>query len=394
MLFQALDDKKECVGVYARGELFFEDLPKTLTQTWSFSPSIDRDGIEFAKIFINGKTLSCICPEHLKQDYEKANSKMLSFYKSFVAAKVSLEEHCFYDLVPKRHLLEYFSIKSQICEWIFENYQKPANHDFLVKVSRMISDISFQKFKIDKAELNRYLAEERVRSFRKKVSNEDQRVVYDAFGTVTGRLTVTRDSFPILTLDKKFRNIVKPKNDWLVEIDYNAAELRTLMGLSGNMQPKEDLHQWNVENIYNNEITREQAKERFFAWLYNPESIDKSAEKFYSRNELVKKYYSDGAVRTPMGRNIEVDPRRALNYLIQSTSSDIFLNNSYEVWKMLEGRSSEIRFLVHDSILLDLSDEDREHLPKIIDKFSQTPLGAYKVGVSIGKSYGEMRKIK
>ena len=61
---------------------------------------------------------------------------------------------------------------------------------------------------------------------------------------------------------------------------------------------------------------------------------------------------------------------------------------------MLEGRSSEIRFLVHDSILLDLSDEDREHLPKIIDKFSQTPLGAYKVGVSIGKSYGEMRKIK
>ena len=95
-----------------------------------------------------------------------------------------------------------------------------------------------------------------------------------------------------------------------------------------------------------------------------------------------------------MGRIIESPDRKALNYLIQSTSSDIFLNSAYNIWEMLEDKKSEIRFLVHDSVLLDLSDEDKALLPEMIDKFSKTPLGKYKVGVSIGKSYGEMRKMK
>jgi len=394
MLFQALDDKKECVGVYAKGELFFDNLPKDLSRTWNYSASIDNPGIEFAKVYVNGLGLTDICPEHLKQDYEKTDRKMKSFYKSFITAKVSLDEHCFYDLVPKRHLLEFFSIKNQICAWVFENYEKPENHDFLSKIMRMTSSISHQKFSIDLNELNRFLAEERVRAFRKRVSQSTQRVSYDVFGTVTGRLTTTKQSFPILTLDKKFRNIVKPSNDWLVEIDYNAAELRTLMGLSGNAQPKEDLHKWNVENVYNNSITRDEAKERFFAWLYNPDSKDSNAEKFYSRDDLIQRYYSEGFVQTPMGRKIEVEEKKALNYLIQSTSSDIFLNSAYNVWRLLQDKRSEIRFLIHDSILLDLSEEDKQLLPQIIDEFSKTPLGNYKVGVSVGKSYGEMRKIK
>ena len=301
MLFQALDDKKECVGVYTQGELFFENLPENLTHTWNHSASIDKQDIQFAKIYANGLSLSDVCPEHLKDDYNKTNRKMKSFYKSFVAAKVSLEEHCFYDLVPKRHLLEFFSIKNEICDWVFDNYEKPKNHDFLVKIMNMTSDIAYQNFSIDSSELNRFLAEERARAFRKRVSHPLHRVAYDVFGTVTGRLTVTKNSFPILTLDKKFRDIVKPSKDWLVEIDYNAAELRTLMGLSGTDQPMQDLHQWNVENIYDNSITREQAKEKFFAWLYNPDSKDNKAEKFYSRDALLEKYYSEGLVKTPMG---------------------------------------------------------------------------------------------
>lgn len=394
MLFQALDDKKDCIGIYAQGELFFENLPEDLTRTWNYSASIDSEEIEFAKIYAKGSSLCSVCPEHLKSDYEKTSSKMKSFYKSFVAAKVSLEEHCFYDLVPKRHLLEFFSVKSEICEWVFRNYEKPKNHDFLAKIMKMTSDIAHQNFSIDASELNRFLAEERARSFRKRVLQGSHNVAYDVFGTVTGRLTVAKSSFPILTLDKKFRNIVKPSNDWLVEIDYNAAELRTLMGLSGTEQPMDDLHQWNVENIYDNSITREQAKERFFAWLYNPDSKDDKAEMFYSRDVLIEKYYSEGSVTTPMGRIIDVEPKKALNYLIQSTSSDIFLNSAYNVWRMLDGRSSEVRFLIHDSVLLDLSDDDKELLPQIIKQFSNTPLGTYKVGVSVGKSYGDMRKIR
>ena len=395
MLFQALDDKKECIGIYANGELSFDNIPQDLSHTWNFSSSTDREGIQYAKVYANGNDLSEICPEHLKADYQRVQKKMTSFYKSFFLSKVSLQEHCFYDLVPKRYLLEYFSIKNEISQWVFDNYKKPTNHDVVVKTMRMTSSISFQFFKIDRSELNPHIAEERVREFRKKLGSSDQRIVYNPFGTVTGRLTTSKSSFPILTLDKKFRKIVKPKNDWLVELDFNAAELRTLLGLSGSDQPKEDLHQWNLENLYEGlNLSREKVKEKIFSWLYNPNSLDKKAEKYYCRDKLVEKYFSEGKVRTPMGRVIESKERTALNYLIQSTSSDIFLNSAYEVWEMLEGKKSEVRFLVHDSVLLDLSEEDKALLPEIIAKFSETPLGKYKVGVSIGKSYGEMRKIK
>ena len=394
MLFQALDDKKECVGVFADGELHFDTLPENLTHTWSMSSSIDNEDIQYAKIYAEGKGLRKVCPDYLKEDYEKVHKKMGAFYKSFHLSKVSLHEHCFYDLVPKRHLLEYFSVKNEITDWVFQNYQKPVNHDFMVKVMRMTNNISQQHFSVDKSALNRYNAEERVRHFRQRLGNSLQRVSYNAFGTVTGRLTASKQSFPILTLDKKFRNIVKPKNDWLVELDFNAAELRTLLGLSGTHQPEEDLHLWNVENIYDEGTTREEAKEKIFSWLYNPSALDKKAENYYNRDKLVEKYYSEGKINTPMGRIIESPDRKALNYLIQSTSSDIFLNSAYNIWEMLENKKSEIRFLVHDSVLLDLSDDDKELLPEMIDKFSKTPLGKYKVGVSIGKSYGEMRKMK
>ena len=394
MLFQALDDKKECVGVFAEGELHFDELPQDLTHTWDFSSSIDREGIQFAKIYANGKQLSEVCPEHLQEDFQRVHRKMNAVYKSVVLSGVSLHEHCFFDLVPQRHLLEYCSVKNEVSDWVFQNYEKPSNHDFLVKVTRMVKSIAQQHFSVDKSALNRYAAEERVRHFRQRLGNNLQRVSYNAFGTVTGRLTASKASFPILTLDKKFRNVVKPKNDWLVELDFNAAELRTLLGLSGTPQPEEDLHLWNVENIYDEDTTREEAKEKIFSWLYNPSALDKKAESYYNRDKLVEKYYSEGKISTPMGRTIQSPDRKALNYLIQSTSSDIFLNSAYSIWEMLENKKSEIRFLVHDSVLLDLSDEDKALLPEMIDKFSKTPLGKYKVGVSIGKSYGEMRKMK
>jgi len=394
MLFQALDDKKECIGVFAEGELYFEELPQDLTHTWDFSSSIDREGIQFAKIYANGKELSEVCPEELQEEFQRVHKKMNALYKSFILSGVSLYEHCFFDLVPQRHLLEYCSVKNEISDWVFNNYEKPLNHDFMVKVARLVKSVAQQHFSVDKSALNRYNAEERVRHFRQRLGNNLQRVSYNPFGTVTGRLTPSKASFPILTLDKKFRNIVKPKNDWLVELDFNAAELRTLLGLSGTPQPEEDLHLWNVENIYDEGTTREEAKEKIFSWLYNPSALDKKAEIYYNRDKLVEEYYVDGKIKTPMGRTIESPDRKALNYLIQSTSSDIFLNSAYNIWEMLENKKSEIRFLVHDSVLLDLSDEDKALLPEMIDKFSKTPFGKYKVGVSVGKSYGEMRKMK
>ena len=41
------------------------------------------------------------------------------------------------------------------------------------------------------------------------------------FGSITGRLTVHKNSFPILTFPKQYREILLPQNDWFVVFDMN-----------------------------------------------------------------------------------------------------------------------------------------------------------------------------
>ena len=56
MLFQALDDKKECLGVYLDGKLIHDVLPEGLTQTWSYSAFLRDTDVEYAKqLGINGR---------------------------------------------------------------------------------------------------------------------------------------------------------------------------------------------------------------------------------------------------------------------------------------------------------------------------------------------------
>ena len=132
MLFQALDDKQECIGIYLDGKLIFDELPDNLTKTWNYSKFLEDRDIEYAKLYCSGKTLSEVCPEHLKERWEEANERMKAFYRSFMEAKVSLRDNCFFDLVPERHLMAYCDIKDRITDYVLRNYEKPKNYDHLL----------------------------------------------------------------------------------------------------------------------------------------------------------------------------------------------------------------------------------------------------------------------
>ena len=114
----------------------------------------------------------------------------------------------------------------------------------------------------------------------------------------------------------------------------------------------------------------------------------------YNREETVKKYYRDGIITTEFGRVMESDDHHSMNRLVQSTSSDLFLRQMIEVDKILEGKKTYIAFSVHDSLMLDLADEDKGLLPEIIEVFGDTPFGKYLVNVSAGKHYGKMEKVR
>jgi DNA polymerase I-like protein with 3'-5' exonuclease and polymerase domains len=263
-------------------------------------------------------------------------------------------------------------------------------------------DIEQNKLNLNLSALNNQMHKYKVRRFKDKLTRISRNVSYNLFGTVTGRLTTKKGSFPILTLDRDYRSVVVPNNDFFLELDFNGAELRL-------EQPKDDIHAWNVKNVYKDSITREEAKKRIFAWLYNLESKDLMSNRAYDRDSLLEKYFDGEHIHNPFGRKIKCDKFHAINFLIQSTASDIFLRRAIEINKMasdiflrraieinkmLKGKKTKIAGLIHDSMLIDFSNEDKHLLPEIIKTFQDTDFGTFKVNKSIGLNFGNMMEIK
>jgi len=390
MIFQAIDDKTECIGVYVDGKLHFDNFPSNLTKTWKYTGSIKDDNVEYAWLYSNGGGLADNCSEELRNDLARVQKKMTAFHKSFKIAKIDLNEHCIFDLVPHDFLLDFCEVKNRITEHVFENFERPENYDHLDRVQKLIHKIKYQKLNLTMENCRGLFTSTTNRMKAKELLSNYRYIDYNLFGTVTGRLTTSRDSFPILTMKKELRQLVKPTNDLFVSLDYNGAEVRMLLELCGHKQPKEDIHAWNIINVFEDEtLSRDLAKIDFFAWLYNPES-DAITSNIYDREKVLDKYYDNGYINTPYGRKIKVDKRKALNYLIQSATSDKVLDRAVAIDKMLENRKSFISHIVHDEIVIDYHDEDRNMITNIKEMFEQDWLA----NVTAGKDYYNLSELK
>lgn len=394
MLFQTLDSKNECVGIYSGGKITYDEIPSDLTRTWAYAPYLEGQNIEYASLYAIGDSLEDCCPEEMREEYFRVRNKLKAYFRSFIESKVDLNKLCFFDLVPERFLKEYCEIKNNITDYVLKNYPKPENYDFLAKLSKVANNIRYNKINIDNRALSSMSASPKGKAFYKKLKKTIPYVSYNIFGTITGRLTTRRNSFPILTFPKEFRNIIKPNNDYFLELDFNAAEIRTLLALAGHEQPEEDIHDWIAKNIFEGSVSREESKVKTFAWLYNPEAQNPKLERIFDREKIYDLYWKEGVVCTPFGRKIKADHKHALNYLIQSTTSDIFLRQMIKVSNIIEDKKSYISFCIHDSLIIDLAKEDTNLVEDIKNTFSNTQFGQIKSNIEIGKHFGGMKKLE
>ncbi len=404
MLFQTLDDKQECVGVYSQGEMAFggENLPSNLTATWKYAPYLrDISGIEYANLYAQGKAIEEMCPESLKDDWDDITKVMKAHSRALGIGQVSLRDNCLWEMIPEAVLKEFCEVRNQITEHILETHPRPLNYDFLLSVTRVIEKIRHQKLNLYLPALKEDISDPIVLAFAKKIKNTPPEIVYNLFGTRTGRLATRPGTFPILNIKKEYRKIIRPNNDFFVEIDFNGAELRVLLALLGHEQPTGDVHQWNLENVFGEGVTRDQAKTAFFAWLYGSKDpklakFSKSLEKFYDKEALLDEYWDRKNVTTEYFRKIACDAHHALNFLVQSTSADLTLEQMVKIDDLLEkwGTRTKIAFTVHDSVVLDFSLEDRYLLGEIKTIMQTTPWGKFEVGMEIGRDYGNMKKMK
>jgi hypothetical protein len=404
MIFQTLDDKSECVGIYTDSQLLFgtEKLPENLTKTWKYVPYLRGMDIEYASLYLEGGSISDNVPEYLQDDWDDVVKKIVAFRRSLALSQVDVRENCFFDLVPKRFLIDFCEVRNKITEHIFKNISKPKRYEFHKHVSMMLEDMAQHPVKINKRAIKSYEKDPKLKNQAAKILTSEARVIYKQFGTRTGRLTTEKNSFPILTLSRAFRPAIEPQNDYYIELDFNGAEVRTLLGLLGKAQPSEDVHNFHLREVFTNMESREKAKVAFFAWLYGSrqavvkEDLVKLAS-FYEKDSLLEKYWDGNTVTTPFGKEIpDASRHHALNYLVQSTAAELTLNQALKLEYLLRERSngSHIAFLIHDAVVIDMKNEDSELINTLTALMGSTKLGNFKVNIKRGKTLGSMKDIQ
>jgi len=372
-IIQPLEIEENCFGVYFKGKFIFDNLAKACTGSslaWNHSEIFEDEKYTYLSLYLKGKDISSFSsnPELLFAYRDLLESQK----KAAITAKVDLSEMCFLDILPDHLLKKWFSERDDAMRNAARRVARPSDYEILHKIHVLVSKISKNKL---------------------KVNNSLESIRYDIFGSATGRLSTKRGSYPILSINKQERANIQPQNDMFLELDLNGAEIRTLLSLCGKEQPDYDIHEFNKNVAARDLVTRQEVKARFFAWLYNPEAKDYSLEKLYNKN-IYKKYYKNGQIETPFGRKLEVDERKALNYLTQSTTSDIVLESAYKIMKFLKDKKSFVAFTMHDSVVLDFCKEEHYLVKEIKDIFETNMFGKFLSTVNIGKNYGNLKEIK
>lgn len=394
MLFQLMDNKTDCAGTYIDGSFVWDKIPDGVSKTWAYSEHLYGRDIDYANLLVGGRSLNDVCPDHLSDRWQAAEKRLKSHYRALNTSKIDLNDVCFYDVVPQRHLQDYFDAKNEITAWIFDNVEVPKHYQLLKRIQMATKELRRHPVNLNSFAIYCISAEDqKAKQLYDQFGDRTPYVDYDIFGTITGRLTTKRDSFPILNLKKELKVHVRPNNDVFLELDFNAAEVRTMLALQGHKQPEEDIHEWNIRNVFKKDISREEAKTNLFAWLYNEESTSIKSD-FYNRESLREEYYRDGKIETPFGRTIDAPVRKALNYLLQSASSDNTLDRFCKISNFLRATRSHVAFVVHDSVVIDMHKDDRFLIPELVSMFGDTRLGRFKVNCSIGKNLGKMKEFK
>ncbi len=373
-IIQPLDIEDQCVGIYSANKFTFkeEDIKSTVQQSslaWRHSPVFENDEkYTYLSIFLKKQNLSQYSEDPTSMD---ATAALLEAQKrAAITAKIDFSNICFYEALPDHLMGKWFSLRDTAMHRVNSLVPRPSDYDILHKIHVLTTNISKQGV---------------------NTGNQYENIVYDIYNSATGRLTTSKGSYPILSISKAERHHLKPQNDLFLEIDLNGAEIRTLLAFSGIPQPSEDIHLWNMKSLPP-WLSRAEAKEQFFAWLYNPKAENQLYEKYYNKKAYLE-HYDGESIKTPFGRLLPVDERKALNYLLQSTTSDIVLNNAYEIMKKLRRAKSFVSFTMHDAVVLDFAKEDHKMVSEVKDIFETNMFGRFLSSVSIGKNFGEMKGI-
>ena len=252
--------------------------------------------------------------------------------------------------------------------------------------------------------------------------NENTNRIHSSFHqtiTATGRISSTEPNLQNIPtraeLGKQIRKAFKPApGNVYIDADYSQVELRVLAHISGDenmiyaFNHNEDIHRQVASKILNipmEEVTKEQrssAKAVNFGIVYGISDYglanqigvsNKQAKEYISQylekyngikqfmDEIVERAKNNGYVETLFGRRRYIPEIKSSNYMvrqfgarvamntpIQGTAADIMKIAMINVYNELKQSkiSARIVLQIHDELLLEVSENDKEEAKKIL----------------------------
>ena len=205
---------------------------------------------------------------------------------------------------------------------------------------------------------------------------------YNMYNT-TGRPTNSFNGVNFVAVPKtrEFRDCFIPRNNFIVEFDFDAYHLRLIAKQVGYEFPnkEESIHTqlgrlyFSKETLTEEEYNR--SKEITFKQLYGGIEDKYKQFPFFSMledfiSDIWKRYRRDGSLILPTGillrRNSEMNRLKLFNYWVQNLETK---NNTQKIEKLkeyIEGKHSKLVLITYDAFLFDYSvQDDKEFLIKV-----------------------------
>ena len=215
-------------------------------------------------------------------------------------------------------------------------------------------------------------------------------IVYDRFGTRTGRLTV--QSGPnILTLKKEYRRVLRShfSDGKVVSLDFSALEARIILYEAGGFSSSVDLYQSIADDLFQGRASRQDVKIAVLGELYGAsrstlcsrlKMSEKSLDEFTSvirqcfktpelRSRLKSELDANRVIRNKHGRPLEVPDELSEHLLVntfaQSTGVDVSLLGFKSILENVGTDGIRPLFVLHDALILDVRGDRLEDVQKI-----------------------------
>lgn len=217
---------------------------------------------------------------------------------------------------------------------------------------------------------------------------------------ITGRPTNAFNGINFLAIqkDRDHRQCFIPRNDVLVEFDFDSYHLRLIAKLTGYEWKEDHPHQALGKQYFDKqELTEEEykkAKEITFKQLYGGiESKYKEIAFFATLNNYIetewKKYNKFGAAALPTGRTIRktqgLNKLQLFNYIVQNLETKQNVDKIERILELLKNKKSKLILITYDSFLFDFSMLDgKDTLSQIKDILQE---GDMIVKHKYGKDY-------